>query len=72
MSRKFKTKQVVRFCGGYGSGRYGFPDDGDIGVVTEVASAEGNPFPYSVTWFLSRPAVASTYSPNELRAVDDI
>ena len=69
MSMKFKVGQLVRFRS-YVTTKY-VPDDGAIGVVTKVSNNAGDPYPYYVTWFLSRSELTRTYSEKELRAVDE-
>jgi hypothetical protein len=72
MSRKFEIGQLVRFCGDSGGPLgYVFPDDGAIGVVTDVLS-ELAKYPYSVRWFLSRPRLTEEYADFELAAVEEI
>ena len=71
MSRKFEIGQVVRFCGFYASGLFGLPDDGDIGVVTDISYGSVKDT-YAVKWFLSKPGITTHYAESELRAVDEI
>jgi hypothetical protein len=66
----FKVGQLVRFCNV--SAAPGLPDEGTIGVVTEISRNHKNPYPYSVKWFLGKPETEDEYAEIELEAVDEI
>ena len=67
---KFKVGQLVRFC--TVTAAPSLPDEGAIGVVTEISRNHNNPYPYSVKWFLNKPETEDEYAEIELRAVEGV